>query len=146
LAETVYVRVERGHLVATNAADAELLDGLEGEVFKAVLTQPKGRSVPQLNLYWKMCTLIAENLESDPPISKEMIDYVIKIEAGHCFAIRMNDGTYRLFPKSIAFNRLTPERFSKFMDRAFNVAAIKFGPALVEAVRLKLYKLMDGPT
>lgn len=144
MAYDLQVKVERGHLVPVMADGQELLDGLEGETFRAVLTQAKGRSYPQLKLYFAMCKMLADNFDGEGQIGTHAVDHFLRIETGHADPVKFMDGTYRFIPRSIAFNQLTPEAFSQFLDKAFDVAAIKFGPLLAELVRTELYKLMDG--
>jgi hypothetical protein len=144
MAHDLQVKVERGHLVPVMSDGQETLDGLEGETFRAVLTQAKGRSWSQLKLYFAMADMISKNLAWDLPLSKGGVDTVLRVETGHADPVKFADGTYRMVPRSIAFNQLSPEAFGKFLDRAFDAAAIKFGPELTDAVRVELYKLMDG--
>ena len=144
MAYDLQVKVERGHLVAVMADGAETLDGLEGETFRAVLTQAKGRSYPQLKLYFAMIKMLVDNFDGEQNVSKNAIDQFIRIETGHADAVKFADGTYRFFARSIAFNKMEPEAFNKFLDKAFDVVAMKFGPVLADSVRAELFKLMDG--
>jgi hypothetical protein len=143
MAHDLQIKVEHGHLVPVMAESQEVLDGLEGECFRAVLTQTKGRSYPQLKLYFGMIKLLIENWEGEQTLSKNALDQFIRIETGHCDVVKFADGTYRFFSRSIAFDQMSPEAFSAFLDKAFDVVAIKFGPHLAEAVRGELYKLME---
>jgi hypothetical protein len=134
------VEIRGGKATGRTAADAELLAELEGGTYRAVLTQPKSRSLSQLNLFWKVCEMLAENYPGD--LSKDEVAHVLKIETGHCRAVRLDDGTFARFAKSIAFNAMSPDAFSAWLDRAFDVAAQKFGPALSDAVRGELDRMM----
>jgi hypothetical protein len=130
------VEIRGGKATGRTAADAEVLAELEGGTYRAVLTQPKGRSLSQLNLFWKVCEMLAENYPGD--LHKDEVAHILKIETGHSRAMRLQDGTYVRLPRSIAFNAMSPEAFSAWLDRAFDAAAQKFGPALADAVRGEL--------
>lgn len=145
MAHDLPVKVERGHLVPLMSAGAELLDSLDGQEYRCVLTVAKGRSYPQLKLYFAMCGLVADNYESDATtMTKDIVDQFLRIETGHCTVVGFPDGSYRMFPKSIAFDKMEPDDFNAFIDRAMNVVAAKFGPELGDAVRTELYRMMDG--
>jgi len=138
------VDVIHGRISGKTAADAHTLAEMSGGTYTARFTTPRGRSLSQLNLFWAMCGLIAENLDADPPVTKDQVAWVLKVEAGHANPVRFMDGTYRMFPRSIAFNAMSQEAFSGVMDRMFTAAAIKFGPALAHAARAELAKMMEG--
>ncbi len=142
----VMVRVEGGHLVGILPADAHAIGELDGGTYTARLTQPRGRSITQLNLYWAVCGMIADNFEhpDDWRITKEHVDNILRQAAGHSHAIELADGTYRFFNKSIAFNKMHQEDFTAYMDEAFTVAATKFGPALADAARKEFDKMISG--
>lgn len=130
------VRIENGHAVGRTVHDAAVLHEVEGGEYRAVFTTPRGRSVPQNNLFHAFCQFIADNYPGD--LDKEAVKAVLKIEAGHCNVLRLADGTYVRAAKSIAFNAMSSGEFTAFMDRAFDVAAIKFGGELTAAARRQM--------
>lgn len=136
MSHEVIVQAEAGRLVGRTAHDAEVLAELEGGTYRAVLTIPRGRSLSQLNLWWAMCGLIAENYGDD--LTKDEVSDVLKIECGHCRVWKDAQGLYRRSPKSIAFNALAAPDFSALLDKAFGKAAELFGAGLSEAVRAEL--------
>jgi hypothetical protein len=54
------------------------------------------------------------------------------------------DGTYRLQPLSISFNKLGQDEFNTLMDKAMQVASVKFGPGLAEAARAEMERALSG--
>ena len=133
------IRIEQGRAVARTAHDAETLSEMEGGEYRAVFTSPRGRSLSQMALFWVFCGVIADNYPGD--VTKEAVAQVLKLEAGAYTVIQLADKTYVRVPKSIAFNAMEPEVFTKFMDRAFAAAAAKFGAELTEAGRDEMYRI-----
>lgn len=127
---------EGGKVSGATASDAELLSSLAGATYRAVLTQPRGRSLSQLALFWAMCGMIADNHPAD--LSKDEVSDVLKIECGHVRVWQDAKGIYRRSPKSIAFNAMSPADFRLFLDLALIKAAELFGADLTEAVRREL--------
>lgn len=127
---------EGGRVSGATASDAELLASLAGATYRAVLTQPRGRSLSQMGLYWAMCGLIADNHPAD--LSKDEVSDVLKIECGHVRVWQDAKGVYRRTPKSIAFNAMSPADFRQFLDLALIKASGLFGEGLTDAVRREL--------
>lgn len=125
-----------GRPFGATAADAEALAGLAGATYRAVLTQPRGRSMSQLGLWWSLCGLIADNHPAD--LTKESVSDTLKIECGHAHVWQDASGLYRRSPKSIAFNAMSSEAFSKLLDLALVKASLLFGDDLTLAVRREL--------
>lgn len=121
-----------GKPYGATASDAEALAGLAGATYRAVLTQPRGRSLSQLGLWWSLCGLIADNHPAD--LTKDEVSDVLKIECGHVKVWKDNKGLFRRSPKSIAFNALSAEDFSKLLDVALMKAGALFGDDLTLAV------------
>lgn len=142
MAHELLIEIKGGKVSGKTAADAETLAELEGGTYRAVLTEPQTRSWSQLKLFWKFCEMIADN-HPDSFHKNEVAD-ALKIGCGHSRAARMADGTYMRFPRSIAFNNMPAEAFSKFMDHAFDVAGAMFGPALSIAARDELARLTEA--
>jgi len=134
----IEMEVRGGRLVPTSPIGVEDLAPYEGEKVHARLTRRKSRSLTQTGLYFAVCGAIAENLDAN--VTKEMIDQTLRIEAGHCDVVKFPDGRYRYQPRSVAFNRMSGDEFSRYMDRAFHVAAQIFGPALTEAAWRKVFE------
>ncbi len=147
--EELRVRVEEGRLVPVLAQDKDVIAGLgEGDEYVARLTSPRSRSLTQLRLWWVVCGMIADNFEHPEgwELTKDHIDRVLRIGAGHSDVCELADGTYQFFPRSIGFNSLSQEDFNLLMDRAFTVAAVKFGPALAQAAKEELDRIYMGQT
>jgi hypothetical protein len=142
----IICKVENGHLVGASALDAETLAAQEGESFTVRMTQGgRKRSMSQLALYWVVCGIIADNFESEhAELTKEDVDRVLKVGAGHRRIILLADGSYQYSPMSIAINKLSQPDFNDFMDKALTVAGNKFGPALANAARKELDRILAG--
>jgi hypothetical protein len=139
------VKVEGGRLVGLTAGDAEVLSGAEGEQYRASLTKPRGRSLSQLNLWWGVCKLIAENYETEfLQVTPQFVSDTLKVGSGHYSVTILADGTYRLQPLSISFNKLGQDEFNTLMDKAMQVASVKFGPGLAEAARAEMERALSG--
>lgn len=133
MATEVMVRIdEQGRAQGVTASDAEALSSLAGATYRAVLTQPRGRSLSQLGLWWAMCGLIADNHPAD--LTKHNVSDTLKIECGHAHVWKDTTGLFRRSPKSIAFNALTADAFSKLLDLALTKAGPLFGNDLTLAV------------
>lgn len=133
-----------GRPSGATAADAEALAGLAGATYRAVLTSPKGRSLSQTALYFVMCDLIADNYDAhDADLTKEAVDHILRIECGHYTVHRLCDDTYVRTAKSIAFNKMTPDAFARFLDLALAKAAEKFGDGLAAAAAEELARLVS---
>jgi hypothetical protein len=124
------------------AGDAEVLASLAGSTYRAVLTQPRGRSLSQLGLYFAMCGKIADNHPGG--FSKDDVDRVLRMECGHTRAFQAANGLYYRVPKSIAFNATPAEAFTRFLDLALIKAGELFGADLALAVRREL-EAMGAP-
>lgn len=134
---------EQGRACGVTASDAEALSALAGATYRAVLTQPRGRSLSQLNLWWAMCGLIADNHPAD--LTKDNVSDTLKIECGHAHVWKDATGLFRRSPKSIAFNAMTTDAFSELLDRALLKAGDLFGADLTLAV-IREMESMGAPT
>lgn len=132
---------EQGRATGATASDAHDLSLLAGATYRAVLTTPKGRSLSQTALYFVMCDLIAENFPGD--LTKDAVDHILRIECGHYTPLRLCDDTYVRTAKSIAFNKMTTDQFTAFLDRALAVAAAKFGDGLAAAAAEELARIVS---
>ncbi len=137
------ITVDAGRIVGRTASDAETLSEMEGGTYRAVFTVPNSRSVSQMRLFHKFCEVIADNYPE--PIHKDGVVGVIKIESGHCDVRKLADGTYCRVPKSIAFDRMSGPAFNTFMDRALDVACVKFGAELSQAAFDQMVAMMTKP-
>lgn len=136
------VTVKDGKIAGRTAHDAEALASLEGGEYRVVFTQPRGRSLSQLNLFWKLCELVADNMPEGERWTKKGVSYVLKIETGHFTPVQAADGTYYRLPASIAFNNMPPEEFGGLLNQSFDVVAEKFSPELSAAVRAEIERLI----
>jgi len=126
-------------LTGKTAADAEVLDGLDGGTFRCVLTEPSSRSVSAIRLWWSVCGMIADNYPGD--LTREAVSDVLKIQCGHMTLWKDAAGAYRRSPKSIAFNKMPQADFSALIDKALGAASELFGPGLAEAARAELARI-----
>ena len=139
MAHDLIVICKGGKLAGKTSVDAEALDALEGTTFRAVLTEPSSRSMSALKLWWAICGMIADNYPGD--LSAEQVSDVLKIESGHANVWRDARGSWRRTPRSIAFNKLSQEKFSALLDVAFGKASELFGIGLAEAARAELNRI-----
>lgn len=121
-----------GRPSGATSSDAETLASLAGATYRAVFTQPRGRSLSQLGLWFSMCGLIANNHPAD--LTKDNVSDTLKIECGHATVWKDATGLYRRSPKSIAFNAMPADAFSQLLDRALMKAGPLFGDDLTLAV------------
>jgi len=84
----------------------------------------KPRSVIQLNLYWALCKVVADNLEGK---GKEDIDFDVKVALKHVKAFRIVNGVTFIEVGSISFANLYHLEACGFFDRAFPVMAKMIG-------------------
>jgi len=139
MSHDLIVICEGGKLAGKTAADAEVLDGLDGSTFRAVLTEPSNRSMSQLRLWWAVCGMIADNYPGD--LTAEQVSDVLKVESGHANVWKDASGIWRRTPKSIAFNKLPQDKFSALMDLMLGRASELFGIGLAEAARAELNRI-----
>lgn len=140
MATEVIVSIDdAGRVSGATASDAEILAGLAGGSYRAVLTQPRGRSLSALGLWWALCGMIADNHPAD--LTKEAVSDVLKVECGHAQVWQDAAGQYRRTPKSIAFNAMSGEDFGKLLDKALFKASILFGDDLTAAVVAELERM-----
>jgi hypothetical protein len=132
----------QGRPAGATASDAETLATLAGATYRAVFTTPNARSLSQLRLWFAMCGLIADNHPAD--LTKDNVSDTLKIECGHATVWQDAAGFYRRSPKSIAFNALSAEDFSRLLDMALVRAGGLFGEDMSEAVRGEL-QAMGAP-
>ena len=137
----IIVTAEHGHLVGKTSADAEALCELDGQTLRAVLTVPAGRSLSQLNLWWAVCSMIADNYAGTGMLTREIVSDILKIECGHCFVWRDAGKSYHRAPRSIAMNKMSSADFSALMDRMLGAASELFGAGLAQAARDELDKI-----
>lgn len=142
MSSEVMVKIEQGRAVGLTASDAETLNELEGGAYRAVLTVPRGRSVPQANVFHDFCGKLAANYEDDSgsSLTKEQVRQILTIEAGHC-DIRKVNGLWVRLAKSIAFNAMPQDDFTLFMCRAQDEASRIFGHDKADAAMAEALKL-----
>lgn len=129
----------QGRISGATASDAEALAELAGGTYRAVLTSPRGRSLSQLALFQVMCGIIAANHPGG--FTKDEVVQALKIECGHARPMKLGNGIYVRVAKSIAFNAMTAEAFTKFFDLALLKAAELFGADLTEAALAELERI-----
>lgn len=101
------------------------------------------RSVRQLNLYWALMTLLADNC--DDFASKESASDIIKIDCGEVnYFLHPKTGEIFGSPRSIAFESMPQDRFNRFMNRVLWVIESKYLPDSSEALRKEMYRMVDS--
>jgi hypothetical protein len=77
------------------------------------------RNVQQLRLWWGLCRLVAGQLD----VIEVVISDDLKKALGHTETIKQRDGSYKVVPKSIAFESMAQEHFNNLMTAAVNKVA-----------------------
>lgn len=79
------------------------------------------RNVKQLNMWWTLCQMVADN-DRDYE-TKEKASDGLKIALKHVDTFLDRDGKLHIWPKSIAFESLTQEEFNPLFKAAINKVA-----------------------
>jgi len=89
----------------------------DGEPF---IAETRGARNPrQLRLWWALCRLIAEQCD----VLEVVISDDLKTALGHTETIRQRDGSFKIVPKSIAFESMPQEHFNNLLTAAVNKVA-----------------------
>jgi len=84
-----------------------------------------GRSPSRLRFYWQMLGKLVAATDCAP--NAEALHSVIKLDLGYATPVRLKNGMTVLVPGSIAFDRMTEEQFSEFLERAIEWVARNYG-------------------
>lgn len=107
--------------IATDEGFERIKEFKPNQILRAKLYgAKKPRSVVQLNLYWKCCEIVAENLEG---YTKEDVDFEVKVKLRHIKAFKVIKGVTYIEVDSIAFRNLDHLEACNYFDRAFPVMA-----------------------
>lgn len=105
--------VRRGHFLAPYAtADALELEALPSGVPLKVRVS-RGRSAPQLRLYWALLGKVAENLDQD--VTPEDLHEWLKLKLGYVRPIRLRNGQIAEVARSVAFDKMGHADFTAYM-------------------------------
>jgi hypothetical protein len=106
--------------VPVGATSMEFLQGVkEGAEF---IAETRGaRNVRQLNMWWALCELVAEN-DADYETREKASDG-LKLALKHVDTFLDRTGRLHIWPKSIAFESLTQEEFDPLFKAAINKVA-----------------------
>lgn len=137
---------DRKTLAVLSQEDADrLLEFLPNQILRAKITGvKKPRSVRQLNLHWKACSVAASNLEG---YTKEGVDFEtkIKVAQNHPEIIKrfkMVDGITYIEPISISFANLAHLEACKYFKYSMPIIAKSIGlteDELVSNIKKGLY-------
>lgn len=140
--ETLIMERQGGRLAPKTAVDAEALERLPSGDLKVTVVRAKDtRSVEQNNLRWKVCEVIADNVEG---WTKDGVNDALKIATGHVTYARAPNGTFWRFPKPTDFAAMGAAEFTEWLDRAFAAIGELFGEGLSDAAREELDALING--
>ena len=113
-----------GGLAPHNEAASEQLRGLAlGAKVKVQISRP--RNIGAHNLYWAMCSMIADAVPGD--YTAENVSDVLKLKVGHVTRIQTKRGIVEI-PRSISFAKMDGAAFSAFLDRCVKVVSEEFLP------------------
>jgi len=119
----IFIRTMSG-LAPHNEAASESLKGLAlGAKVKVAISRP--RNIAAHNLYWQMCSMIADAVPGD--YTAENISDVLKLKTGHGTPIKTKRGVVEI-PKSISFSKMDGAAFNAFLDRCVKVVCEEFLP------------------
>jgi hypothetical protein len=94
-----------------------LLSIKEGVLF--VADTHTARNPKQLRLWWALADLVADQFD----VSAESISDDLKVALGHTETIKSWNGAIKIKPKSIAFESMAQEHFSKLLTAAIHKVA-----------------------
>lgn len=122
-----------------------MMAGIPDET-EIVVSLHKSRNIRQLRLYWKICHVVAENVESFNN-DAEYVSYCLKIACHEADTLVEPDtGVVHLRPRSIAFENMEQEAFESFFKRACFVICERWLPGVgSEAFEREILNLIDGP-
>lgn len=86
------------------------------------------RNIQHFRKFWALVSLIYAN-QTRYRSPEELVD-AIKVLAGHCFPVRLRNGTEVRIPKSIAFHAMSQDEFEKFYDRVVDIVVTEIIPGL----------------
>lgn len=83
-----------------------------------------GRSPSKLRFYWAFLGKVVKATDCAP--SAETLHELVKLETGHTQPVKVKGYTV-LVPASIAFDRMSEDQFSVFLESAIQFIAATFG-------------------
>ncbi len=89
------------------------------------VTLHTGRSPSRLRFYWQMLGKLVAATDCAP--NAEALHSVIKLDLGYSTPVLLPSGLKVLVPGSIAFDRMTEQEFSNFLERAIAWVAENYG-------------------
>lgn len=134
MASEVIVHRRASSLIAATMADVEAIDALaHGIDYRAILTRAQGRSVKQNRMLWGLAKIVAENLPDQPGsvvLDNEAVVGMLKQEAGFVTPIMLGNGSYKLVPRSVSFEKCDQDTFNAFFNKALAVVERDIIPGL----------------
>lgn len=136
----IFMRTANG-LMPHNVAASETLRGVAyGTKVRAQISRP--RNLAHHNLYWALCSKIADAVPGD--YTAENISDVLKIRTGYCTTVKTKSGLVHL-PKSISFAAMDQAAFNAFFDRCIEVICREFlGNLPPSALREELSDMLEA--
>lgn len=120
----IYVQRFGDKLVGEMQMDREAIAKFNaGDRIKVTLHT--GRSPSRLRFYWQMLGKLVSATDCAP--NAEALHSVIKLDLGYATPVRLRNGMTVLVPGSIAFDRMTEQEFSNFLERAIAWVAQNYG-------------------
>lgn len=98
----------------------------QGEVVRVEVV--RDRSLPQLRLYWALCTMVAENASHNR--TQRSISDMFCMACDHVETFRAVDGTVLEKPASLSFKRTQQDEFNEFFSRVLDLVAAEILPHL----------------
>jgi hypothetical protein len=117
--------MRRGNmLIPEYAQDAEMIERFpHGQRIRIDLRT--GRSPDKLRFYWKLLKSLVD--ATGCAANVEALHGAVKLDLGYANPIRLKTGMTILVPGSIAFDKMTEEDFSEFLEKAIEWMATNFG-------------------
>ena len=124
--------------------DQEALDYVaklkQGEVVRVEVV--RDRSLPQLRLYWALCTMVAENASHNR--TQRSISDMFCMACDHVETFRAVDGAVLGKPASLSFKRTQQAEFNEFFNRVLDLVAADILPHLSASDLRKQLEEMTG--
>lgn len=127
-------RTLKGFAAADDRTQKAMQKIPQGAEVWAEVSQPRTERGRRLfRRYWKLCAVVAENVEQYGGDSEAASDHIL-VMAGHCrIAVSMATGEILKFPLSIAWANHSEDLFDELWPRAVRAVCEHIMPGVTEA-------------
>lgn len=108
---------------------------------KVTVSMPRNRG--RHDKYFALCQFCADHSS----YSKEEVDQLLRIRAGHCTVARLRDGTIAHLPRRLNWGAMDETEFVRFLDRVVQVITTDILPGIaIQAVHDELAGMLERRT